>query len=160
MFIVPDVVAQSIESAIDLFLFNPATPVEVRLFTNAIVPNKLTVFGDFVELTALQVPGYSALGFNPVSVPNPWRQAGGAWGNEVQSFAPFFATGPPPIPVSVYGAFLTATIGPSTILMGSFTFDAPYVFSQTGDGFFLDLVVAGRQVGPDVFSWTALPRLF
>jgi hypothetical protein len=124
----------AILAALELQLGTAGTGlIHVHLFTNNFTPVKTNVLVDFTELTNVQVPGYAAKNANWYAGV-PFRRLDGAWeGPDSLADPAFVATGPPPVPMTIYGFF--ATDSTDAILVGSGVFAVPFVFTLTGDGF-------------------------
>lgn len=136
MFIVPDVLMAGIMTAVELALGTAITGlVHVHLYTNNLSPTKTNVLGDFTELTNVEVPGYAVKSANWFAGV-PFRRSDGTWEDPSSLVDPtFVATGAPPVPIVVYGAFLTDST--DAILVGSGIFTVPFTFTLIGDGFTL-----------------------
>ena len=137
MLIIPDGNMAAIITAIQLQLGTAVTGLlHVHLYTNLLTPTKSNVRADFFELTILQCPGYAAKSINWYAGV-PFRTPLGAWEDPSSLADPsFIATGPPPIPVQVFGYFLTDST--DAILLGSGVFAIPFTFTFTGDGLTLE----------------------
>lgn len=145
MFVLPLPIRQAVFIAALNKLSNPGGSgnlLQIRLFTNLIIPsNKLTV-ADFTEVTALQVPGYVHQNFSWLitagNVPGGDWIAAGSTGQPT-----FVASADAPLPVTVYGWFAKFPVGPPALL-GSGLFDVPFVFSRRYDACVLDAYFRGH----------------
>lgn len=135
MLVIPDLILRNMALLSNLVLGDSGSAdVNVGLFTNHFTPTNRTVLGDFVPLTNVQVPGYGiqTVNFTPENV----RKSDGSWEFPNQfSDAIFLSTGTIPVPIAVYGWY--AVNDAANKLLGSGTFDAPFVFANLGDGFTL-----------------------
>jgi hypothetical protein len=130
MFVIPDNLMRQIILGIeaDAGLVDPHGSL-LHLYTNNLTPTPANVLGDFVELTGGQVPGYVATDVGVDALPN--RQQDSTW-TDYLSFALIYATSAPPVPVTVYGGFITDNTG--AVLKMSFRFAAPVTFTEIYDG--------------------------
>lgn len=149
MYIVPDPLMAgtilSIEADPTLF---PAGGL-LRLYTNNFSPTPQNVLADFTQLTNVEVPGYAAA-IQPWDG-TPYRNVDGSWSDNGADVL-FAATGPPPIPIVVYGWYTTN--GAGTVLTGSGLLALPFTFRQTGDGFSLESLIKLQQTGGNQLALT------
>jgi len=120
----------------------------VSLYTNNLTPTRANVLADFTEATSVEVPGYApvAIAWNGA----PVRNQDGSWTDEAAQ-AVFAATGLPPSAQIIYGWFLQNA--GKTALLGSGLFEAPFTFTQSGDGFFLTPRLNALQSTGDIVTF-------
>ena len=119
---------------------------KLRLYTNDMVPTPSTILSDFLELTAVEVPGYAAQTSAYSSI--GWRTNVGDY-IALQNAQPtvFLASGNPPVPITVYGWFSTLLFNPA-VLSASGRFTTPFVYSSKNDAVILPGMWAISQIGP------------
>lgn len=144
MLVIPDILLSDTLNALAVAISPVPGGSVIRLYTNNVSPTKFSVVSDFNELTNVQVPGYAAA---PLYTQNAssYRGQTGEWIFPEFIDPAFYASGPPPAPIVVYGYFVTDVAG--TTLYASGIFDSAYTFSQTRDGFLLSQVYLASQDG-------------
>lgn len=153
--ILPDLISRQVLEAAYLVIQSGIDGAQIALFTNNIVPTASSPLSAFTELTTGQVPGYERGSWINTAGDELRRQDGqweGDWSSE--SSIAYLAGGTVPSPVTVYGWFaLDSSTG--LILLGSGTFNAPFTFSELGDGFQMASPIIFGQGG--VYSIFTLP---